>query len=57
MNIEKFKHQHVDILSRIDQLRSLTHAGVEVNAAAIAQGIISFSSLIKLHLAVEDKAL
>ena len=57
MNIEKFKHQHVDILSRIDQLRSLTHAGVEANAAAIAQGIISFSSLIKLHLAVEDKAL
>ena len=30
---------------------------MEVNAAAIAQGIISFSSLIKLHLAVEDKAL
>ena len=51
------RYQHVDILSRIDQLRSLTHAGVEVNAAAIAQGIISFSSLIKLHLAVEDKAL
>ena len=38
MNIEKFKHQHVDILSRIDQLRSLTHAGVEVNAAAIEIG-------------------
>ena len=51
------RYQHVGILSRIDQLRSLTHAGVEVNAAAIAQGIISFSSLIKLHLAVEDKAL
>lgn len=51
------RYQHVDILSRIDQLRSLTHAGVEVNATAIAQGIISFSSLIKLHLAVEDKAL
>ncbi len=57
MNIDKFKHQHVDILQRIAQLRTLTHAGVETNAQAIADGIIGFSSLIKLHLAVEDKAL
>lgn len=57
MNIDKFKHQHLDILRSIDLLRQLTHAGVERNAAEIAQRIIAMSSTIKLHLAVEDQAL
>ncbi len=54
MNIDKFKHQHLDILRSIDLLRQLTHAGVEHNAAEIAQRIVAMSSTIKLHLAVED---
>ena len=37
MNIDKFKHQHLDMLRIIDLLRQLTHAGVERNAAEIAQ--------------------
>lgn len=57
MNIDKFKHQHVDILRRIAALRGLTHAGVAHNAAAIAEDIIAMSAVIKLHLAVEDQAL
>ena len=57
MNIDKFKHQHVDILRRIAALRELTHAGVARNAEAIAQGIVAMSALIKLHLAVEDQVL
>ena len=57
MNIDKFKHQHLDILRSIDLLRQLTHAGVERNAAEIAQRIVAMSSTIKLHLAVEDQAL
>ncbi|MBN9367294.1 MAG: hemerythrin domain-containing protein [Comamonadaceae bacterium] len=57
MNIDKFKHQHVDILRRIAALRELTHAGVARNAEAIAQGIVAMSSVIKLHLSVEDQAL
>ncbi|EER59745.1 Hemerythrin HHE cation binding domain protein [Acidovorax delafieldii 2AN] len=57
MNIDKFKHQHLDILRSIDLLRQLTHAGVERNVAEIAQRIIAMSSTIKLHLAVEDQAL
>lgn len=57
MNIDKFKHQHVDILRRIAALRDLTHAGVVHNAAAIAEGIIAMSAVIKLHLSVEDQAL
>ncbi|BCN36819.1 hypothetical protein ALDI51_01380 [Alicycliphilus denitrificans] len=57
MNIDRFKHDHVDILGQIDRLRQLAHAGVEGNAAAIARGIVAISSTIKLHLAVEDRLL
>lgn len=57
MNLDKFKHQHTDILRSIARLRAMAHAGVEDNAAAIAQGIVSMSSTIKLHLAVEDQVL
>lgn len=57
MNLDKFKHQHLDILQRIDSLRALTHAGVAANAPALAQGLIGMSAIIKLHLSVEDQAL
>ena len=57
MNIEKFKHQHADILSNISALRRLSQAGVARNAARIAGLIVRMSSTIKLHLAVEDQAL
>jgi iron-sulfur cluster repair protein YtfE (RIC family) len=57
MNIEKFKHQHRDILGNISALRRLAQAGVAQNAADIAELIVSMSSTIKLHLAVEDQAL
>lgn len=57
MNIDRFKHDHVDILSQIDGLRRLTHAGVAPNATAIAQAVVAISSTIKLHLAVEDRML
>lgn len=57
MNIDKFKQQHVDILQGIASLRKLALAGVARNAAEIARGIVSMSATIKLHLAVEDRAL
>ena len=57
MNIDKFKQQHVDILEGIATLRRLALAGVARNAAEIARGIVAMSATIKLHLAVEDRAL
>lgn len=57
MNIDKFKHQHADIMSNISALRRLAQAGVAQNADDIARLIVSMSSTIKLHLAVEDQAL
>ena len=57
MNIDKFKYQHADIMSNISALRRLAQAGVAQNAADIARLIVSMSSTIKLHLAVEDHAL
>ena len=57
MNIDKFKHQHEDILADIAALRQLVHGGIEGNAERIAARIIAMSGNIKLHLAVEDKVL
>lgn len=57
MNIDKFKHQHNDILSGIAALRVLAKSGIRDNAAAISARIIAMSSTIKLHLAVEDTVL
>ncbi|WP_066151717.1 hemerythrin domain-containing protein [Hydrogenophaga pseudoflava] len=57
MNIDKLKHQHQDIIGAISALRTLAQAGVAQNAADIARLVVSMSSTIKLHLAVEDQAL
>lgn len=57
MDIEKFKDQHVDILAGIAMLRQLTRSDIAANAAAIAKGIVSLSSTVRLHLAVEDRVL
>lgn len=57
MNIEKFKHQHVAILDGIAGLRQAVHAGIVDNADDIATRIVKISSVIKLHLAIEDTVL
>jgi hypothetical protein len=57
MNIDKFKHQHIEILSSIAALRALAKSGIRDNAGPISERIIAMSSLIKLHLAVEDTVL
>lgn len=57
MNIDKFKHQHGDILGAIAALRTLVHVGIAAHAADIAHRIVAMSGIIKLHLAVEDRVL
>ena len=57
MNIDKFKHQHEDILDAISSLRSLVKNGIPSHATEIAQCIVAISGIIKLHLAVEDRIL
>ncbi|MBV7534831.1 hemerythrin domain-containing protein [Duganella sp. sic0402] len=57
MNIDKFKHQHIDILSAIADLRRLVQEGISTHASEIARRIVSMSSIIRLHLAVEDRVL
>lgn len=57
MNINKFKDQHVEILSCITALRQLVKDGIIENADKISKLIISMSGIIKLHLAVEDSIL
>lgn len=57
MNIDKFKQQHVEILSHLVALRTQVKHGIVQNAAEIARLVVSMSSTIKLHLAVEDTVL
>lgn len=57
MDIDRFKHQHVEILQGIAELRRLAHNGIQTNAAAIAAKVNALSSLVKLHLAIEDRIL
>lgn len=57
MNIDKFKQQHVEIISCISALRALVKSGIHGNAAELSKLIISMSATIRLHLAVEDKIL
>ncbi|HUG59232.1 MAG TPA: hemerythrin domain-containing protein [Candidimonas sp.] len=57
MDIERFKHQHVEILDGIAGLRQFAHAGIKENAHEIAGGITALSTVVKLHLAIEDRIL
>lgn len=57
MNIDRFKDQHVQILSGIDTLRNLSHKGVEENAVDIAHELHTLSQVIIQHLAIEDRIL
>ncbi len=57
MDIERFKNQHVEILARIDGLANLVHAGIEQNVDAIAQHVKDLGTIVKLHLAIEDRIL
>jgi len=57
MNIDKYKHQHIAIFDSIRTLKVLSHEGIAQNAADIAALVIKMSSVIKLHLSIEDKFL
>lgn len=57
MDIEKLKRDHNEILAQVTQLKKFSHSGIVENADAIARQIVSMSSLIKLHLAAEDRVL
>ena len=57
MNIDKFKEDHIAVLTGISKLRKLVQAGVAENSGDIAKMIVSMSSAIKLHLAAEDRML
>jgi hypothetical protein len=57
MDIERFKHDHVTVLTAIKTLRELTQAGIPQNAGAIAKTVVTISSAIKLHLAAENRFL
>lgn len=57
MDIDRFKHQHVDILSGIAALRKLAHRGVEDHAVDIAHELKALSAVVTAHLAIEDRIL
>lgn len=57
MNIDRYRHQHNDIMAGVTDLRALVQAGIADNADAIAQHIVTMTTRIKFHLAAEDAVL
>jgi iron-sulfur cluster repair protein YtfE (RIC family) len=57
MDIDKYKHQHTVIFDNIRKLKEFSHLGITEHAADIAAQVIKMSSVIKLHLSIEDKFL
>ncbi len=57
MDIERFKHQHTEILDGIATLRKFSQAGVKEHAHEIAHAVVALSTVVKLHLAIEDRIL
>lgn len=57
MDIGKFKQTHLEIHACIRELREHSKAGIADHAAQIARLVNTMSSLIKLHLAAEDRGL
>jgi hemerythrin-like domain-containing protein len=57
MNVDKFRKDHEEILAQVNELRELVNAGITENAAAIANLVITMSTVVKLHLAAEDRVL
>jgi iron-sulfur cluster repair protein YtfE (RIC family) len=57
MDIDRFKNQHVEILEGIAELRRLARSGIQTHAPAIAAKVAALSSVITLHLAIEDRIL
>ncbi|HTV85586.1 MAG TPA: hemerythrin domain-containing protein [Dyella sp.] len=57
MNVDKFKQEHVDLLSAIAQLRQSVQLGVQEHAEAICRQLLAMAGSIKLHLAAEDRVL
>lgn len=57
MDLSHFKQQHVRILTCIAVLRRCAKTGVAEHAAEIARLVIEMSSVVKLHLAAEDRTL
>lgn len=57
MNIDRFKQDHIAVLTGISELRKLVQSGVVQHAGNISKMIVSMSSSIKLHLAAEDRML
>jgi hemerythrin-like domain-containing protein len=55
MNMDRYKREHIVILTDVSELRTLVEGGISENADGIAKAIVSMSSKIKLHLAAEDQ--
>ena len=53
MDIARFKLQHAEILGSIARLREHARAGIVEHAADIAGLVVSMSSIIKVHPAIE----
>lgn len=57
MNLDRYWNDHAKILEGIALLRNLVKLNAKDQAPAIASTLSTLTSTIKLHLAIEDRAL
>lgn len=57
MNIDRYKHQHTEILTGIRTLRELSHEGIADRAVDIAHELKVLAQVVTQHLAIEDRML
>ncbi|CAM5223175.1 Hemerythrin-like domain-containing protein OS=Castellaniella defragrans OX=75697 GN=HNR28_003364 PE=4 SV=1 [Castellaniella defragrans] len=57
MNIERFKSQHVEILTNIKRMREYCHAGIVENSKGIEAELRKLRVLVKSHISLEDSML
>jgi hemerythrin-like domain-containing protein len=57
MNTDRYRKEHVVILTEVSELRKLVESGISENADAIAKALVSMSAKVKLHLSAEDQFL
>lgn len=57
MDIERFKKEHAELMALVTALREVVQQGVGEHAEAIHRQLMAITSVIKLHLAAEDRML
>ena len=57
MNVDTYRHQHIEIMDEVTTLRGLMRGGVASQADAIARRVARMGAGVRFHLAAEERVL